>query len=85
VVMRYLHRPLFPALLAALKPEGLLLYETFTVRQAAHGHPVNPDFLLQPGELEQLVAPLEILRHREGEIGGDELAAVAARRSSARV
>ncbi|MCM0020645.1 MAG: class I SAM-dependent methyltransferase, partial [Tagaea sp.] len=29
VVTNYLHRPLFPALLAALKPGGVLIYETF--------------------------------------------------------
>ena len=79
VVFHYLHRPLFPALVRALAPGGLLLYETFTVDQAARGHPRNPAFLLEHGELPRLVAPLKILRQREGEFDGRWVAAVAAR------
>lgn len=82
LVTRYLHRPLFPALSQALKPGGLLLYETFTVAQAKSGHPTNPDFLLEPGELSRLVAPLQVVRKREGEADGAQLAAVAARKES---
>jgi SAM-dependent methyltransferase len=59
VVVHYLHRPLFPALIEAVAPGGLLVYETFTRAQAARGKPTNPDFLLEPGELVDLVRPLE--------------------------
>jgi len=76
--VHYLHRPLFPAILRSLRPGGLLLYETFTVDQARRGKPTNPDFLLRPGELRELVAPLELLRDREGEFDGRSVAAVAA-------
>jgi SAM-dependent methyltransferase len=79
VVVHYLHRPLFPALVRALVPGGLLLYETFTVDQAARGHPRTPAFLLKHGELRRLVAPLEVIRQREGEFDGRCVAAVAAR------
>lgn len=79
-VFHYLHRPLFPALLRALRPGGLLIYETFIVDQAARGRPTNPLFLLQRGELKRLVAPLDILRDREGEFDGAMVAGVAARR-----
>lgn len=82
VGFHYLHRPLFPGLVRALRAGGLLLYETFTVDQAAHGKPTNPDFLLRQGELPLLVAPLEILRAREGEFEGRMVSAVAARRRS---
>ena len=34
VAVNYLHRPLFPTLVKALRPEGCLVYETFTVAQA---------------------------------------------------
>lgn len=51
VVTNYLHRPLFPALIAALAPGGLLIYETFQTGNAQFGRPSNPDFLLAPGEL----------------------------------
>lgn len=80
VAVHYLHRPLFPALLDALAPGGVLVYETFTRAQAARGRPTNPDFLLESGELPRLVAPLEILRQREGEVEGRMLASVIARR-----
>jgi len=79
LVVHYLHRPLFPAIVRALKPGGLLLYETFTVEQARHGKPTNPAFLLEPGELPRLVAPLHVLRQREGEHEGRFVASVAAR------
>jgi SAM-dependent methyltransferase len=51
VVTNYLHRPLFPALLASLKPGGALIYETFARGNEAYGKPDNPDFLLEPNEL----------------------------------
>jgi SAM-dependent methyltransferase len=51
LVTHYLWRPLFPALLAAVAPGGLLVYETFTLAQAALGRPQRPEFLLRPGEL----------------------------------
>ena len=47
----YLHRPLLAHLVAALAPDGALLYETFAAGNEAHGRPSNPAFLLAPGEL----------------------------------
>jgi SAM-dependent methyltransferase len=82
VVVHYLHRPLFPALIEALAPNGLLLYETFTTAQAARGKPTNPDFLLKPGELLDLVRPLEILASREGDFEDRMVASVLARRTA---
>ncbi len=78
--VHYLHRPLFDAVVRALAPGGLLLYETFTVEQASRGKPTNPAFLLERGELRRLVAPLKILRQREGEFEGRMVAAVAAQK-----
>ena len=80
VVFNYLHRPLMPALGAALKPGGRLFYETFTARQAERGHPKNPAFLLNDGELPSLVAPLTVLRSREGEVDGRFISSVVAER-----
>jgi SAM-dependent methyltransferase len=51
VVANYLHRPLFPRLLEALAPGGVLIYETFAAGNERYGRPSNPAFLLQPGEL----------------------------------
>lgn len=56
VVANYLHRPLFPHLLAALRPSGVLIYETFMAGNERFGRPSNPDFLLRPGELAEAVA-----------------------------
>jgi SAM-dependent methyltransferase len=82
VVVHYLHRALFPALIEALTPGGLLVYETFTRAQAARGKPTNPDFLLEAGELVVLVRPLEVLASREGDYDGRMVASVIARRGS---
>lgn len=55
IVTNYLHRPLFSKLLDALAPGGLLIYETFAAGNERYGRPANPDFLLQPGELLEVV------------------------------
>jgi len=78
VVVHYLHRPLFPALVRALRPRGVLVYETFTRAQAARGKPTNPAFLLEPGELLTLVRPLQVLTSREGEFEEKMLGSVVA-------
>lgn len=51
IVTNYLWRALFPALMAAVAPGGLLIYETFAQAHAALGRPRRPEFLLRPGEL----------------------------------
>jgi tellurite methyltransferase len=83
LVVHYLHRPLFPALVRALRPGGLLVYETFTEQQALRGQPKNPDFLLRAGELPRLVAPLRVVRAREGEFDERDVSALAALRPPA--
>ena len=55
VVTNYLHRPLFPALLDALAPGGVLLYETFMEGNERFGRPKQPEFLLKDGELLEIV------------------------------
>jgi SAM-dependent methyltransferase len=67
VVVHYLHRPLFPQLLSALAPEGVLIYETFAAGNERYGRPSNPAFLLRPGEL------LEVVRGRLRVIGYEDL------------
>ncbi|PLP99986.1 class I SAM-dependent methyltransferase [Cupriavidus pauculus] len=51
VVTNYLHRPLWPHLMDALAPGGVLIYETFAAGNETVGKPSRPDFLLRPGEL----------------------------------
>ncbi len=55
VVTNYLHRPLMPALLAAIEPGGVLLYQTFMAGNERFGKPSRPEFLLKDGELLELV------------------------------
>jgi SAM-dependent methyltransferase len=69
VVTNYLHRPLLPAIVAAVAPGGLLIYETFAVGNERFGRPRNPDFLLRPGELREAVAGiLEVLAYEHREV-----------------
>lgn len=55
VVTNYLFRPLFPRLLSSLAPNGVLIYETFAQGNERYGKPSNPDYLLAPGELLEVV------------------------------
>ncbi|MGC4095874.1 MAG: dihydroneopterin aldolase [Nitrospira sp.] len=67
LVFCYLYRPLFPALIDALKPGGILLYETFTIdNHIQHQHPTRREFCLAHGELIALVPSLRILQYDEG-------------------
>jgi SAM-dependent methyltransferase len=68
VVTNYLHRPLFPALKAALAPGGIVIYETFAVGNERFGRPSNPDFLLRPGELLDAFAGLTVIAFEQGEV-----------------
>lgn len=66
IVVNYLHRPLFPHLVAALAPGGVLIYETFAVGNERYGRPSNPHFLLKPGELLEVVrGKLRVLAYED--------------------
>lgn len=67
VVTHYLWRPLWPALLESIAPRGWLLYETFAAGQQSVGRPTNPDFLLRPGELLDVVrGSLRVVAYEDG-------------------
>lgn len=67
VVTNYLHRPLFPLLLAALAPGGVLIYETFAHGNETVGKPSRPDFLLASGELLDVVSgKLRVVAFQDG-------------------
>ena len=55
MVSNYLWRPLFPILIAALEPGGVLIYQTYALGNERFGRPRNPDHLLTPGELLEAV------------------------------
>jgi SAM-dependent methyltransferase len=66
VVTNYLWRPLWPQLLASVKPGGVLIYETFAHGQASVGRPSRPEFLLQPGELLRVCAEWHTVAYEHG-------------------
>jgi SAM-dependent methyltransferase len=68
VVTNYLHRPLFPALKAALAPGGIVIYETFALGNERFGRPSNPEFLLRPDELLNAFAGLTVIAFEQGEV-----------------
>jgi SAM-dependent methyltransferase len=77
VVVNYLHRPLLPRLIGALRPGGVLIYETFMIGNERFGRPSNPDFLLRPGELLELVqGRLTVIAFEQGEVSQPKPAVV---------
>lgn len=70
VVTNYLHRPLFARLAASLRPDGILIYETFAQGNELYGKPSNPAFLLAPGELLELARAggLQVLAYEDGHV-----------------
>lgn len=77
VVTNYLHRPILPAIVGALAPDGVLIYETFAVGNERFGRPSNPDFLLKSGELLDAVAGmLGVVAFEHGEVGAPRPAMV---------
>lgn len=62
----YLQRELWPVYVKALKPGGILIYETLTREMAAIHPEIEPAFLLAPGELASAFGELETLAYREG-------------------
>ena len=70
VVSRFLARSICPALAAAMKPGGLLFYQTFVQEKVAGVGTSNPAFLLKRGELLDLFQGLRVLAfHDEGQVG----------------
>lgn len=68
LVFFYLYRPLLPQLIHALKPGGVILYETFLMENHLHRHhPRRKEFCLEPNELLSLLHSLRILHYEEGD------------------
>ncbi|MFO7604421.1 MAG: class I SAM-dependent methyltransferase [Gammaproteobacteria bacterium] len=65
VVSYFLERPLFPALINALRPNGLIFYQTFTQKHFSDSGPGKPDYRLQANELLQLLNGLRVMEYHE--------------------
>jgi len=71
LVFFYLYRPLFPQLIQALKPGGVIVYETFLLENYLHRqHPRRKEFCLKPNELLTLFRKIQILHYDEGDHRG---------------
>lgn len=65
-VFYFLRRELFPALTAALKPGGLLIYKTYTTARRDLGNgPTDQRYLLKPNELREAFSSLHLLHYQE--------------------
>jgi tellurite methyltransferase len=82
VAFFYLDRKIFPEIVKAVRPGGVLIYKTHTVAQAylASG-PKNTAHMLEPDELLQLAAGMRILHYRE-EVAEKATAELVARREN---
>jgi hypothetical protein len=62
----YLEREIFPEILKAVRPGGVLLYKTYTTDQLKLvGGPKDASHLLAPGELLRLVSGIRVLHYCE--------------------
>jgi rhodanese-related sulfurtransferase len=62
---RFLDRPLLARMRGAIRPGGVIVYETYGVGQERFGRPKRPQYLLEPGELAAAFAGLEVLDREE--------------------
>lgn len=69
-VSRFLDRGLSDAIIDALKPGGLLFYQTFTRTKTVQRSPNNPDFLLSETEFLSLFAALKAVYFRDNALIG---------------
>ena len=70
VVGHFLDRGLAPSIAAALRPGGLLFYQTFAREAVSDQGPSNPDYRLAHNELLQLFSGLVVRFYRdEGRVG----------------
>jgi SAM-dependent methyltransferase len=66
LIFFYSERPLFPALISALRPGGFLIYKTYTTESKRLGRgPSHPMYLLQPNELLRAFQSLRVLHYHE--------------------
>ena len=65
VVFNYLWRPTWPHMLACLKPNGVLIYETFASGNESVGKPSRADFLLNRAELLQRCTDLRVVAYED--------------------
>jgi tellurite methyltransferase len=76
----YMQRDLFPKIVAALKPGGMVLIETFTVDHLQYRPTFPRAFLLEQNELLTLLPGLRVLRYQEVDTGDEAFASILAQK-----
>jgi tellurite methyltransferase len=76
----YLQRSLFPVIRQLLRPGGLFVAAIHVIDDSPGARPMNPDFLLQPGELETAFEDWEIIESHQGRSHERATAELIARR-----
>ena len=72
VASRFLDRTLKNAIIDAIKPDGLLFYQTFTREKTGQYGTCNPDYLLAENELLDLFSPLRLIFYRDNALIGNQ-------------
>lgn len=66
MVFRYLNRDLFPSLQSTIRPSGVLIYKTFNRNFLGQKPDMNPEYLLEPGELKRCFANFDEIATNDG-------------------
>lgn len=72
IVSFFLDRELCLKLIEALRPGGLLFYQTYCQDKVSEQGPNNPDFLLSDNELLRLFSSMKVRVYREESLLGDK-------------
>ncbi|QOP45772.1 class I SAM-dependent methyltransferase [Sulfurimonas paralvinellae] len=65
VNMNYLNRRFYHQIKEALKPDGLVIFETFIIAHGDFDNPQNPEYLLRKNELLHTFISLDIIYYEE--------------------
>ncbi len=85
ICFKYRNHEFYPSIRAALRPGGLLIYETYTCEHASYGlKPRNPEHLLERNELLRAFGDWKIIFYREVWIGRGTASLVARKPLGAR-
>jgi tellurite methyltransferase len=80
IVFRFYDRQLIPAIKQALKPGGLIIYQTFNLNRLRSTPHMNRHYLLEPGELQRVLGDFEKIASNDTADIGEELSYWVGRR-----
>jgi len=72
----YLQRDLFPQIIAALKPGGMAMVETYTIDHAKYRPRFPKNYLLKTNELLDLFKGLKVIRYQAVDTGQEAYASI---------